>query len=593
MSIDKESLSFKRTKYCGEFTKDDAGETVIAVGWVEKQRDLGNLIFIDLRDRTGIIQLTIYENKVSKEYFSNASRCRAEFVIAARGVVQLRNEKNENLKTGEIEICVEQLNILSQSKTPPFEIRNIYKTSLELRSKYRYLELRNKDMQNTLMFRHKIVKYTRDFFDENGFLEIETPILIKSTPEGARDYLVPSRVHKGSFYALPQSPQLYKQLLMVAGYDRYFQIAKCFRDEDLRAHRQPEFTQIDLEMSFVDEEDIININEKYVKGLFSKILNINLETPFIRLNYSQAMEMYGSDKPDIRFEMKIINITEGLKQSNFKIFKSAATSGGVYAINLKDKADKMSRKNIDKLVEFVKTYRAKGLAYSKPYENFSSFEKFLSNEEVEYIYKSTNANKNDIIFIVADENRETALLSLGALRVYLAEKFELYNKNQFAFLWVLKFPLFEYSEEEKRYISKHHPFTAISDEDLNILETQPENCHAKAYDLVLNGCEIGGGSVRINSEEIQKRVFKALNFTESEIEEKFGFLVEAFKYGAPPHAGMAYGLDRLVMIMLKKSSIRDVIAFPKMQNACELMTNSPGHVQQKQLDELNIAIKNN
>lgn len=583
----------KRTKYCGEFNKEDVNKTVIVMGWVLKQRDHGNLIFIDLRDRTGVLQLTISQEKTNEQTFKEAALCRAEFVIIAKGVVNLRKEKNEKIKTGEIEINVLNLKIISKSKTPPFEINNNSNTSLELKLKYRFLELRNEEFQKTFLLRHKITKHTRDFFSENGFLEIETPMLIRSTPEGARDYLVPSRVHKGSFYALPQSPQLYKQLLMVAGFDRYFQIARCFRDEDLRADRQPEFSQIDLEMSFVNQEDVMQINEKFVESLFLKILNIKIKTPFLKMPYQEAMQKYGTDKPDIRFNLEIKSLKEAVLNSNFKIFKDALKNGGVFAINLKNKADKISRKNLDKLTEFVKTYKAKGLFYSKILKDnkTSNFEKFLTEEEISLIYEKMKAKENDVIFIISDEKEENALKSLGALRLKLAEDFELYNKDEFSFLWVVNFPLFEYDEEEERYVSKHHPFTAVFEEDMPNLENDAGKCRSKAYDLVLNGCEVGGGSIRIHNKEIQDKVFKALKLTEKEIEEKFGFLMNAFSFGAPPHGGMAYGLDRLVMLMLKKTSIRDVIAFPKVQNACELMTNSPSRVNEKQLEELNIKIK--
>ena len=580
-----------RTKYCGEFNKNDIKKTVVAVGWVAKQRDLGNLIFIDLRDRSGIVQLAIDEKKTDTQSFKNAFLCRLEFVVFAKGTVKKRKEENKKIKTGEIEICVQELKILSKAKTPPFNIAKSEESSLEIRLKHRYLDLRNEKMQNVFFMRHKIVKFTRDFFDENGFLEIETPMLIKSTPEGARDYLVPSRVHKSKFYALPQSPQLYKQLLMVSGFDRYLQIARCFRDEDLRADRQPEFSQIDLEMSFVEQEDIIKLNEEYVKKLFEKILNIKIKTPFLRLSYEAAMQKYGSDKPDIRFDMQLMDIKEAVLNSSLKVFENAIkNNGAVYAINLKNMAENVSRKELDKLTELVKRYKAKGLFYSKisNQNTTSNYEKFLNENEIAKIYDITKAEKNDLILIVADEKKEIVQTSLGMLRTHLAKTFNLYDENEFAFLWVNNFPLFEFSEEENRYVSKHHPFTAMLEEDLTLLTKCPEKCHAKAFDLVLNGCEVGGGSIRINDENIQNELFKALNFSEKEIEEKFGFLIEAFKYGAPPHGGMAYGLDRLVMLMLKKESIRDVIAFPKVQDASELMTNSPSSVLPSQLKELNI-----
>lgn len=594
MEEEKISLNKKRTKYCGDFTKGDINKKVVVMGWVEKQRDLGNLIFIDLRDRTGTLQLAISQTKTDEKSFQNASICRAEFVVAATGEVRERKEKNTKIKTGEIEISVLKLEIISKSKTPPFSISNNEDVSLELRLKYRYLDLRNEKQQQTFKTRHKIVKHTRDFFDENGFLEIETPMLIKSTPEGARDYLVPSRIHKGSFYALPQSPQLYKQLLMVSGFDRYFQIARCFRDEDLRADRQPEFSQIDIEMSFIDVEDIISINEKFMKSLFSKILDINLKTPFLKLSYDEAMNRFGCDKPDTRFSLELVSLNSIVLNSSLNIFKNAIENGGcVYALNLENKANLISRKTLDKLNEIAKTYKAKGVFFSKILKDEvnSNFEKFLDEDEIKSIYKTTNAKENDVILIIADEKKEIVFQSLCAIRLYLGEKFELYDKNQFSFVWVVNFPLFEYNEEEKRLVSKHHPFTMIEEKDLDKLKTAPELCHAKAYDLVLNGCEIGGGSIRIHKEDIQNEIFKTLKLTEKEIEEKFGFLVKALQYGAPPHGGMAYGLDRLVMLMLRKNSIRDVIAFPKVQNACELMTNSPSFVQENQLEDLNIKIK--
>ncbi len=590
----KVSLNKKRTKYCGEFNNSDLKKTVTVMGWVQKQRNLGNLIFIDLRDRTGIVQLAVTKTNSASDAFSTASLCKTEYVIMATGVVSPRKDKNSNMKTGDIEIQINYLKIISKSQTPPFEILKSSETSLELRLKYRYLDLRHPDLQKTFLMRHKITKHTRDFFSDNNFLEIETPMLVKSTPEGARDYLVPSRVNKNKFYALPQSPQLYKQILMISGFDRYFQIARCFRDEDLRADRQPEFSQIDLEMSFVDEEDIMEINEKYVKSLFLEILNIKIETPFKRLSYKEAMEKFGSDKPDLRFNLQLICLNDVVSNSSLNVFKEALKeSGAVYAINLKDHADKISRKEIDKLTDLVKTYKAKGLFFSKILKDSpsSNFEKFLTKNEIELIYEKTKAKENDIIFIVADKDTKTSLLSLGALRTHLGAKFNLYDPEEFSFLWVINFPLFEYSEEEKRYVSKHHPFTAIVDEDLHLLQKNPEECRAKAYDLILNGCEVGGGSIRIHDENIQNEIFKTLKMEQEEIEEKFGFLLEALKYGTPIHGGMAYGLDRLVMLMLKKSSIRDVIAFPKLQNASEIMSNAPNSVSKKQLEELNIKLK--
>lgn len=581
----------KRTKYCGLFSQDDVGKEVVAMGWVAKQRDLGNLIFIDLRDRSGIVQLA-FGDETDRKIFDKASICRSEFVIAAKGIVRERSNKNPDIKTGAIEIYVSELRILSKADVTPFEISDQNNTNIDLRLRYRYLDLRRGEMQKTLWLRHKIVKAARDYFDDNGFIEIETPMLVKSTPEGARDYLVPSRVHKGKFYALPQSPQLYKQLLMLSGYDRYFQVTRCFRDEDLRADRQPEFTQIDLEMSFVDQFDVMDINEGFIKTVFKNILNIDLKTPFLKMPFNEAMNRFGSDKPDIRFGLELVDLTSGLKSTEFKVFASAAKSGSVRAINFKGGAEKVSRKEIDKLTDFVKTYKAKGLAYSKILDGkrSSSYEKFLSDEEIAFIDKATCAQDGDLILIVADSDNRIVFDSLGALRIHLGNKYELFDKDEFAFLWVTDFPLLEYNDEQERYVAKHHPFTSVLDSDVELLETNPEKCRAKAYDLVLNGCELGGGSIRINNRKMQDMMFKALGFSEHEAQEKFGFLMDAFKYGAPPHGGMAYGLDRLVMLMLKKDSIRDVIAFPKVQNAGELMTQCPAKVEKTQLDELHVKI---
>lgn len=581
----------KRTKYCGLFSQDDVGKEVVAMGWVAKQRDLGNLIFIDLRDRTGIVQLA-FGDETDRAIFDRASTCRSEFVLAAKGIVRERSNKNPDIKTGSIEIFVSELRILSKSDVPPFEISDQNNTNIDLRLRYRYLDLRRGEMQKTLWLRHKIVKAARDYFDDNGFIEIETPMLVKSTPEGARDYLVPSRVHKGKFYALPQSPQLYKQLLMLAGYDRYFQVTRCFRDEDLRADRQPEFTQIDLEMSFVDQNDVMSVNEGFIKTLFKNILDIDLKTPFLKMPYDEAMNRFGSDKPDVRFGLELVDLTSGLKSTEFKVFANAAKSGSVRAINFKGGAEKVSRKEIDKLTDFVKTYKAKGLAYSKLLDGkrSSSYEKFLADEEIAFIDKAVDAQDGDLILIVADSDNRVVFDSLGALRIHLGNKYELFDKDEFAFLWVTEFPLLEYNDEQERYVAKHHPFTSVLDSDVNLLETSPEKCRAKAYDLVLNGCELGGGSIRINNRGMQDMMFKALGFSEHEAQEKFGFLLDAFKYGAPPHGGMAYGLDRLVMLMLKKDSIRDVIAFPKVQNAGELMTQCPAQVEKTQLDELHVKI---
>jgi aspartyl-tRNA synthetase len=578
----------KRTNYAGEFTKADIGKKVVVAGWAQKTRDKGNLVFIDLRDRTGIVQLSFNDNS-TQEAIEKAKTVRAEFVLMASGEVMQRESVNPDIPTGEIEIQVDELKILSKSETPPFHITDNSNVKEELRLKYRYLDLRTKKMQDTIALRHKIVKAARDYYDENGFLEIETPILIKSTPEGARDYLVPSRVHKGKFFALPQSPQLYKQLLMLSGYDKYMQIARCFRDEDLRADRQPEFTQIDLEMSFIDQDDIMQVNEGFTKYVFKKVLGVDVQTPFKRIKYKEAMERFGSDKPDTRFGLELVDLSEILKGTEFNVFSSAISNGGsVRAINAKGLADKLSRKEIDKLVEFAKLYRAKGLAYTKltADSETSSYEKFLSEGEKSAIREKLGAKTGDVIFIVADSKNEVVFDSLGALRNELAKRFELIEQNTYDLLWVTDFPLFDYDEETNRYVAKHHPFTMVADEDLEILETSPEKCHAKAYDLILNGCELGGGSIRINDPEIQQTMFKMLGFTEQEANDRFGFLIDAFKYGAPPHGGMAYGLDRLVMLMLNKDSIRDVIAFPKVQNASELMTMCPSSVDKAQLDEL-------
>lgn len=582
----------KRTKYCGEFTTADIGMEAVACGWVQRARDKGMLVFIDLRDRTGIVQLA-FDDQTEAELRTKAQTVRAEFVLMAKGVIRKRESINPEIPTGEIELYVSDLRILNKSQTPPFEITDQTNVKEELRLKYRYLDLRRSEMQNCLMMRHKIVKVAHDYYDKHGFLEIETPNLIKSTPEGARDYLVPSRVHPGSFYALPQSPQLYKQLLMLSGYDRYMQIARCYRDEDLRADRQPEFTQIDLEMSFVDEEDVMTVNEGFMARVFKEVLGVEIKTPFLRMPYSEAMERFGSDKPDTRFGLELTNLSDLLGGCEFKVFKGALEAGGsVRAINAKGAADKLSRKEIDKLVEFVKTYKTKGLAYTRLTHDAetSSYEKFLTESEKDAIRARMGAEKGDVILIVADGSNQTVYDSLGALRVELAERLGLIEKGVFNFLWVTQFPLFEYSEEDNRYVAKHHPFTHPALEDIDKLESDPGACKARAYDMVLNGCEVGGGSIRINDQALQQRMFKALGFDEATAYERFGFLLDAFKYGAPPHGGMAYGLDRLVMLMLEKESIRDVIAFPKVQNASELMTQCPADVEEKSLKELGIKI---
>jgi len=581
----------KRTKYCGEFTAADIGRQAVACGWVQKIRDKGMLVFIDLRDRSGILQLA-FDDQTDAALRAKAQTARSEFVLMAKGTVRRRESVNPELPTGEIELYVDDLRILAKSQTPPFEITDTTNVKEDLRLKYRYLDLRRGEMQNALTMRHKIVKIARDYYDQNGFLEIETPNLIKSTPEGARDYLVPSRVNPGCFYALPQSPQLYKQLLMLSGYDRYMQVARCFRDEDLRADRQPEFTQIDIEMSFVDEEDVMTVNEGFMKKAFKEALGIDIKTPFLRMPYAEAMERFGSDKPDTRFGLELVDLSDLLQNCEFKVFQGVLAGGSVRAINVKGAADHLSRKEIDKLVEFVKTYRAKGLAYTRLTSEgeSSSYEKFLTDAEKAAIRERMAAQTGDVLLIVADSKNQTVFDSLGALRCELASKLGLIQKDVFNFLWVTEFPLFEYSEEEDRYVAKHHPFTHPALEDLDKLESDPGACRARAYDMVLNGCEVGGGSIRINNLQMQERMFKALGFDEQTAHERFGFLLDAFQFGAPPHGGMAYGLDRLVMLMLQKSSIRDVIAFPKVQNASELMTQCPAPVEEKSLKELSIKV---
>ena len=583
-----------RTKYCAEFTENDIGTRAKVCGWVQKQRDLGTLIFIDLRDRTGIIQLA-FDDKTDKEIFDIAFSVRAEYVLAAEGVIRSRGEGaiNPNMKTGSLELYVDKLEVLSVSQTPPFEIKEETDVKEELRLKYRYLDLRRAPLQRNILMRSRVARHTREYFEDNGFIEVETPVLIKSTPEGARDYLVPSRVHPGSFYALPQSPQLYKQLLMLSGFDRYIQIAKCFRDEDLRADRQPEFTQIDLEMSFVDENDIMTMVEGYIASLFDKVMDMKVELPLMRMTWDEAMNRYGSDKPDLRFGFELRDLSDIVKDSEFKVFSGAVAEGGsVRAINVKGGADKFSRKEIDKLTDFVKTYRAKGLAWSKwAGEVSSSFAKFLTDAEVNAIYAKTEFAEGDLLLVVADTKNKVVFDSLGALRCEVAEKLGLRDKNVFKFLWITDFPMFEYSEEDDRYVAMHHPFTAPREEDIQYLKSAPDKVYARAYDIVLNGTELGGGSVRIHRQDLQAKVFDALGLSPEEIEVKFGFLLEAFKYGAPPHGGLAFGLDRLVSLMLGLDAIRDVIAFPKVQNASELMTQCPSEVPAKSLDELGICIK--
>ncbi len=583
---------FRRTGYCGTFRTGDIGREISVCGWVQRQRDLGGLIFVDLRDRTGLLQLA-FDDATPKDIFEKAATLRSEFVIAATGLVRERESKNPDLPTGDIELKVTELRLLAKADTPPFEIVEDSDVKDAVRLKYRYLDLRRPDMQRMIALRHKIVKICRDYYDENGFLEIETPILTKSTPEGARDYLVPSRVHPGKFYALPQSPQQYKQLLMLSGFDRYFQIARCFRDEDLRADRQPEFTQIDLEMSFLDEEQIQTIQEGFLKRVFHEILGVDVQTPFLRLPYREAMDRFGSDKPDMRFGFELKDISDLVKDCGFSVFSSAVQGGGsVRLINIDGHAADFPRKKIDKLGDFVKTYRAKGLAWARLLDGkvTSSYQKFLTPEENEAILARAGAKDGDLVLIVGDVKDDVVFASLGALRIECARQLGILDPKNFKFLWVTEFPMFEWSEEEGRYQAMHHPFTAPMIEDEDKMLTDKAGCRARAYDIVLNGTELGGGSIRINTPELQTKAFEALGISEEDIQERFGHLVNAFRYGAPPHGGLAYGLDRLVMLMTGASSIRDVIAFPKVQNASDLMMNCPDVVDAKQLDDLSIAI---
>lgn len=583
----------KRTHRCAELSAANIGETAVVMGWVQKNRNKGGLIFLDVRDRSGIIQVVFEEGKSAAELLEKAAKLRAEYVVAVVGKVERRSGAvNKNLATGEIELVPEELRILSESDTPPFPIEENSKTKEELRLKYRYLDLRRPDMQRNLMMRSKVAALTRSFLAGEGFLEIETPVLIGSTPEGARDYLVPSRIHKGHFYALPQSPQLFKQLLMCSGCDRYFQLAKCFRDEDLRADRQAEFTQIDMELSFADEDDVIDVNERLLAALFREISGVEVPLPIPRMTWQEAMDRYGSDKPDIRFGMELQDVTDVVKGCGFAVFKGAVENGGtVRGINAKGQGA-MPRKKIDKLVEFAKGYGAKGLAYIAIQEDGavkSSFAKFMKEEEMSALIKAMGGEGGDLLLFAADKNKIVWDV-LGALRLELARQLELLDKNEYKFLWITEFPLFEWSEEEERYVAMHHPFTMPVEEDLQYIDSDPGRVRAKAYDIVLNGNEVGGGSVRIYNPEIQSKMFEALGFTPERAQEQFGFLLTAFKYGVPPHAGLAYGLDRLVMLMAKMDSIRDVIAFPKVKDASDLMTEAPTKVDQKQLDELGLAV---
>lgn len=582
----------KRTNYCSDLRIEDVGKTVTVFGWCQRQRNLGQLIFIDLRDRTGVVQLA-FDDATDRAIFDKASEVRSEYVLAAVGVVRERSSKNKDIPTGDIEIEVKELKVLGLSETPPFEIVENSKAGEDIRLKYRYLDLRRPDLQKNILMRSKITKVTRDYFYENGFVEIETPMLMKSTPEGARDYLVPSRIHKGSFYALPQSPQIYKQLTMVAGFDRYMQIARCFRDEDLRADRQPEFTQIDLEMSFVDVEDVLAVGEGFVKRLFKEVLDVDVPMPLPRITYKDAMERYGSDKPDTRYGMEIVNLTDVVKDCGFGVFTNAIAGGGsVRAINAKNAYSTLTRKEIDKLTEMIRGIGGKGIAFIRIGEDSTacSFSKFMTEDEMNAIYSTMGAEKGDVILIIADTNNSHVLTQLGQLRTTVAKKLDIIPTDKFNFLWVVEFPFFEYDEEEQTWVAMHHPFTSPLDECLPYLETDKGNVRAKAYDLVLNGTELCSGSIRITNPELQDRIFSLLGLSEEEAHSKFGFLLDAFKYGAPPHGGLGLGLDRLVMLMLKKDNLRDVIAFPKVQNASELMTMAPSTVDEKQLTDLGIGI---
>lgn len=583
----------KRTHRCGEVTKKEIGSEVTLMGWVQKSRNKGGIIFVDLRDRSGIMQIIFEESDVKAEGFAKAEKLRSEFVIAVVGRVEARSGAvNENLATGEIEIRATELRILSEAQTPPFPVEEDSKTKEDIRLKYRFLDLRRPDIQKNLMLRSKVATSVRNFLSEEGFLEVETPMLIKSTPEGARDYLVPSRVHPGKFYALPQSPQLFKQLLMCSGYDRYFQIAKCFRDEDLRADRQPEFTQIDMELSFVDIDDVIDVNERLLKKIFKEAIGIDVQLPIQRITWQEAMDRFGSDKPDTRFGMELKDISDLVAGCGFGVFTGALENGGsVRGINAEGQGA-MPRKKIDALVNFAKDFGAKGLAYLAINEDGtykSSFAKFMTEEELKAIVERMEGKPGDLLFFAADKNKVVWDV-LGNLRLEIARNLELLDKDKFNFLWVTEFPLLEWSEEQNRYVAMHHPFTMPMEEDLDKLDSAPGEVRAKAYDIVLNGTEVGGGSVRIFQSDIQSKMFEILGFTQEEAEERFGFLLNAFKYGVPPHAGLAYGFDRLVMLMAKEDSIREVIAFPKVKDASCLMTNAPDVVDEKQLEELEITI---
>ena len=582
-----------RTCRCAEVTKEMIGKEVVLMGWVQKARDKGGIIFVDLRDRSGIMQLIFENGSIDEEGFAKAGKLRSEFVIAVTGVVEERGGAvNKNLATGEIELRVKSLRVLSEAEVPPFPIEENSKTKDEIRLKYRYLDLRRPDLQKNIMLKSKVMMLTRQFFAKEGFLEIETPMLGKSTPEGARDYLVPSRIHPGSFYALPQSPQIFKQLLMCSGYDRYFQIAKCFRDEDLRADRQPEFTQIDMELSFVDVDDVIDVNERMLAHLFKEVLGVEVQLPIQRMTWKEAMNRFGSDKPDLRFGMELTDVSDVVKDCEFVVFKSALEMGGsVRGINAKGQGS-MPRKKIDKLVEFAKGYGAKGLAYIAIHEDGtlkSSFSKFMKEEEMKALVEKMQGEAGDLLLFAADKTKLVWDI-LGALRLEMARQMDLLDKNEYRFVWITEFPLLEWSEEENRFTAMHHPFTMPMEEDLHLIDSDPGAVRAKAYDIVLNGNEIGGGSVRIHQNDIQEKMFEVLGFTREQAYNQFGFLLNAFKYGVPPHAGLAYGLDRMVMLMAKEDSIREVIAFPKVKDASCLMSEAPNVVDEKQLKELCIKV---
>ncbi len=584
----------KRTHRCGELSVANVGETVTIMGWVQKNRNKGGLVFTDVRDRSGIIQVVCEEGTTDAAIIEKAASLRAEYVVAVVGKVEKRSGAvNDKIATGEIEVIPSELRVLSESETPPFPIEENSKTKEDIRLKYRYLDLRRPDLQRNLRMKSQVMTLTRQFFSDEGFLEVETPMLGKTTPEGARDYLVPSRIHPGSFYGLPQSPQLYKQLLMCSGVDRYIQIARCFRDEDLRADRQPEFTQIDMELSFVDVDDVIEVNEKYLKKLFKEVLDVDVQLPIQRMTWQEAMNRYGSDKPDLRFGMELKDVSDVVKDCGFVVFTGALENGGsVRGINAKGQGS-MPRKKIDKLTAFVKDYGAKGLAYVALQEDGtvkSSFAKFMTDEQMDALVKAMDGEPGDLLLFAADKNK-VVWDSLGALRVELAKQLELLDKNEYRFVWITEFPLLEWSEEQNRFVAMHHPFTMPMEEDIQYIESDPGRVRAKAYDIVLNGNEIGGGSVRIFQDDIQEMMFKALGFTKEQAYSQFGFLLDAFKYGVPPHAGLAYGLDRLVMLMAKQDSIRDVIAFPKIKDASCLMTEAPTPASEKQLEELSLAVE--